>query len=449
MLERLAERAAQFPPERVAELTGIAAENIHQAARLLTASGPVSLFTWTGTGQQATATQTTRAINILYALTGYLDAPGGNVWFAKPPLADIAGFDLVDAATRQRTLAHGERPLGPASKGWVTSRDFFERVLTSDTPQALVSFGGNFLLTKPGARQAEDALGKLDFFVHSELFHTPTSRWADIILPVASCWEREGLQAGFMVSQAAENHVQLRPPVASPPGQARADTEIVFALAHQLGLDALFFAASPHAGLDHMLAPSGLSAAALRESPRGIALPLATRYRKHAEVGFATPSKRIELWSSALAKAGQDPLPDCKAPVHDPDYPWLLTCGKIVAYCHSQQRNQPSLHKHAPQPVAELALDVASRSHIAEGSRIVIRSASGTMQATARINRRLAAGTVWAQYGWWSGDTPLNYNACSPPLVFDPVSASNALRGIPCKIEALGSETPPNGNNSN
>jgi hypothetical protein len=89
---------------------------------------PLSFFTWTGTCQHTNATQTGRAIAALYALTGCLDAPGGNVWFDKPPLADVAGFDWVDAAERARTLGLAERPLGPPRRGWITSRDLFRAI---------------------------------------------------------------------------------------------------------------------------------------------------------------------------------------------------------------------------------------------------------------------------------------------------------------------------------
>lgn len=265
----------------------------------------------------------------------------------------------------------------------------------------------------------------------------PTTRWADIVLPVAACWEREGLQAGFMVSQAAESWVQLRPAVASPPGDARPDDWIVFELARRLGHAERFFDGDGEAALTHILEPLGLTPAALRAQPRGIGVPLETRYRKYEQSGFATASGKLQLWSTPLQDAGYDPLPAYHALEMEAAYPFRLTCGKIVPYCHSQQRQLPSLRRRAPQPLAELAPDVATAAGVADGQRIVVATRSGSMRARARIVRTLAPGTVWAQYGWWDETEPVAYNACCDGEAYDPPSGSNALRGVACRVARL------------
>ncbi len=427
MLERLAEHASLWPPERVTAVSGISKDSLRRAANLLAAAKPVSLYTWAGTCQQEQATTATRAINLLYALTGSLGQPGGNRWFAKPRLNNIAAFDQVTPAIRERTLGVEERPLGPPSRGWITTRDLF-RTIVSGQPypiRALVAFGGNFLVSKPATRYAEEALAKLDFFVQSELFETPSARWADLLLPAASCWEREGLQAGFLVDEAAETHVQLRPAVVRPPGEARSDTAIVFGLARVLGLSDAFFNGDEEAGLAHILAPSGLGVASLRAERRGLAAPnLGSERRLHA----------ITLWSEALAQLGEDALPTWQPPAFDSALPFTLTCGKTVAYCHSQFRQLDGLRRRQPEPVAELAPDVAMTRGIESGNLIIVRTATGEVHFRALINPRLSAATVWAQYGWWSANEAISYNAAMDGECFDAVSGSNAMRGIPCDV---------------
>lgn len=427
VLERLAERAGEWPPARVAAATGVGEEQLRAAAGLLATARPVSLYTWTGTCQQQVATAATRAVNILYALTGSLGQPGGNRWFAKPRLNDIAAFDRVTAAARQRTLGFDERPLGPPAKGWITTRDLF-RTIVGGKPypiRALVAFGGNFLVSKPATRHAEAALAGLDFFVQTELFETPTARWADLLLPAASCWEREGLQAGFMVDAAAESHVQLRPAVATPPGEARSDTAIVFGLARALGLAGDFFGGEPEAGLAHVLAPSGLDVAALRAERRGLTAP-----NLSTEAGVP----RVTLWSADLARHGDGALPGWQPPAADPARPFTLTCGKTVPYCHSQFRQIDSLRRRQPEPRAELAPDVAVARGIAADDAIVISTAFGELHCRAEINGGLAAGSIWAHYGWWQADEAISYNGAMDGECFDAVSGSNALRGIACEV---------------
>ena len=316
VFERLAERCRAWPAARVAEATGIPAAQVEAAANLIADNLPLSFFTWTGTCQHSNATQTGRAIAALYGLTGCLDAPGGNVWFSKPPLADVMGFGWVTPEERALTLGRDERPEGPPQKGWITSRDLFRAVVEGEPypVSCLISFGSNFLLSKPNTRLSEAALEQLDFFALAELVETPTARYADLLLPVCSAWEREGLQAGFQVSAAAEAQVQLRPAFVPPQGESRSDTWIVFELAKRLGLADQFFGGDPEAALTAMLAPTGLTPEALRAAPGGIALALETRYRKYEQSGFATPSGRLELHSERLRGVGLDPLPDYVAP---------------------------------------------------------------------------------------------------------------------------------------
>lgn len=111
----------------------------------------------------------------------------------------------------------------------------------------------------------------------------------------------------------------------------------------------------------------------------------------------------------------------------------MLTCGKTVPYCHSQFRQIDSLRKRQPEPVAELAPDVAMTRGIAQGDPVVVRTAMGEVHCRAEINPKLAAGTVWSHYGWWH-DKNINYNAIMDAECFDAVSGSNAMRGVPCDV---------------
>jgi len=449
VLDLLRERCAEYPPERTAELTGVGLTDLRQLALWLASEGPTSFFTWTGTAQQTNATQTTRAITTLYALTGCLDAPGGNVWFDRPPVRDIAGFEKVAPATRAQTLGIGERPLGPPQKGWITTRDLFRAIVSSEPypVRALVSFGGNFALTKPDTRHAEAALSRLDFFVMTELFMTPSAQDADLILPVASCWEREGLQAGFMVDEAAEHWLQLRPAVVAPHGESRPDNEIIFALAQRLGLGAEFFDGDPEAGLRHQLEPTGLTPEALRASPRGVATSGQSTYRKYQSKGFATPSGRVELFSQRLQKIGDDPLPDYRppqiSPAARPDlaarYPLRLTCAKWTQFCHSQQRQIAALRRTMPEALVEIHPEAGAARGIADGDRIAIETPHGRFVARARLSSNQAVDVVCAQYGWWrtaSGE-PASYNAAIDGETFDPLSGSNGLRAYLCEARRL------------
>lgn len=448
VFERLAQRCAEWPPAAVEAATGIAAQKVEAAAQLLAANLPASFFTWTGTCQHDNATQTGRAIAVLHALTGCLDAPGGNVWFTRPPVADVMAFDRVTPQDRRQTLGYAERPHGPPQKGWITTRDLF-RCIVTDTPypvSCLISFGSNFLLSKPQTRHAAEALAKLDFFALAELYETPTARHADLLLPVCTAWEREGLQAGFQVGAAAESLVQLRPAFVPPQGESRSDTWIIFELARRLGLGDQFYGADAESGLRAMLEPAGLTPEALRAAPGGITLELATRYRKYEQHGFATPSGRLELHSERLRDIGQDALPACRPLPAAPaaaGFDLTLITAKWPQYCHSQQRNLPSLRRRMPEPLLEIHPQTAARCGIGAGDWVEVRTALGAMRARARLDANLAPNVVCAQYGWWQyEDGAGDANRIIDGERFDPVAGSNSLRSTPCAVARAGDASP-------
>jgi anaerobic selenocysteine-containing dehydrogenase len=446
-----AELCRAYSPERVEAITGVPAEQVREAARLLHEHGPVSYYAWSGVGQGTNATQTSRALGLLHALTGGIDAPGGNVYFDKPALNNVFGLELMSKAQRARALGMGKHPLGPHARGWITTRELYPAI-TEGKPypvRGLVAFGSNLLATRPRPDQGEAALAALDFYAHCDLHLNPTARYADVVLPVASPWERPGLMGGFAVDQRADAHLQLRPPAVPPRGEAKPETWIVFELAKRLGLGEHFFGSDMEAGLRHVLAPSGASLEQLREHPEGVELPLETRYYKYRESGFNTPSRRVEVYSERLLEAGQPPLPEYVEPAMSPRsqpelskrFPLVLTSAKRVPYCHSQHRNIPRLRKHAPEPQIELHPNTAGARGIADGDEVLVSSPHGEMRALAHFNESLDPGVVCAQYGWWSArDEKIanaNYAALIGNEAADPVSGSLALRSYLCEVRGV------------
>jgi anaerobic selenocysteine-containing dehydrogenase len=439
--ELFAQRCADYPLARAAQLTGIPAARIAEAAELLGSQGPVSFYGWAGLNQHDQATQTSRALHLLYALTGCLDAPGGNVFFSKPPLRNVMGRDLLPAGQAAKALGVAERPLGPARHGWISEADLYQAILQQQpyAVRGLLSFGANLLATRANPQQGQEALQALGFFAHADFFHSAMSRDADILFPIAMPWEREGLQAGFFIDQAAEARVQLRTAVLPPHGEARSDAELVFELAARLGLQTEFFDGDAQAVLRHVLEPSGLTPEALRAAPEGVVLPLHTRYRKYLDKGFATPSGRVEIHAEALQAIGQPPLPEFRDALPPEGFPLLLTCAKLPDRCHSQHQQAHRTGRGERLPLIMLHPDVAAERGIAEGEAVNVTSPYGTMRARAKLDANLDTGTVWAHYGWWqavpgeAGEMAANYAGLMGPAS-DPVSGSALLRGQYCQV---------------
>ncbi|HUN40792.1 MAG TPA: molybdopterin-dependent oxidoreductase [Acetobacteraceae bacterium] len=456
-----AELCARYTPERVAEICWIAPDQVVAAAKMLWDARPVSYYAWSGHEHHANTTETARAMALLYALTGSFDQPGGNVLFPAVSSPAITGEDLPGARQMAPTVGMEKRPLGPAKWNNVSAQDFYRAVLESEPypVRGLVGFGSNLLLAFSDPLRGRRALAALDFYVHADLFMNPTAEFADIVLPVASCFEREALRFGFEISADAQSLVQFRQAVVAPPGAARPDIDIIFDLAVRLGLGEQFWNGDVEAAYRHQLAPSGLSLEALRAEPRGIRVPLTTRHAKHAEPdtqgnarGFPTPSRKVEFWSETLQTNGHAPMPDFVPPPapQAERYPLVLTCAKPTLFCQTQHRALPSLRRRAMDPEVMLHPETAARRGITAGDWVSVETQAGAMRARALLNADIDSRVVVGEHGWWQAAleanapgydpfSPLgsNYNLTVDPSARDPISGTTAHRSGCCEVSRI------------
>jgi anaerobic selenocysteine-containing dehydrogenase len=452
------ELCEEFPPDRVEALAWVTAAQVTETARLLFEARPVSYYAWSGVGQHTNATQTDRAISTLMALTGSFDAPGGNVEFARPAVRDVSGWELLSAQQRAKCIDLKRSSLGPGRNNWIGSDVLYDAILGGDpySIRGLFSFGRNFLVNHANGDRGAKALAKLDFHVHSDLMMTPTAAFADIFLPINTPWEREGLRVGFEGSQAAENLVQLRQAVIPSAGDSRSDAYVVFELAKRLGFGNLFWNGDINAGLKAILEPIDLTLDDLRARPGGVSMAGEPHYFRYRREGFKTRTGKIEIFSEVFGEAGEHPLPRFVEPAVSPyragtvEYPLVLTCAKVVHYCHGQHRHIPSLRRRSPEPEVSMHPDAARERGIDAGDWVEIRTKEGRARMRARFDASLDQRVVSAQYGWWQGndelgmpafdphaDTGANFNRLVSDQHADPISGSVGLRSSVCEIAAI------------
>jgi anaerobic selenocysteine-containing dehydrogenase len=276
----------------------------------------------------------------------------------------------------------------------------------------MVSFGSNLLVAHADGRRGREAIAALDFHVHADVFMNPTAELADIVLPVTTPFESEGLQVGFEISQAARSRVQLR---AAGGGAARRG-----ALGRPDRVRSRVSARAGRAllGRRHRrryrahLEPAGITLEALRDQPAGVQLDLRTRYRKYADAaqGFRTQTRKVELYSETMAVHGYPGLPEYEEPLVGPRtrtdltdrYPLVLTCAKDTIYLESQGRGLPALRRRAPDPQVQLHPDTAAAARgIAAGDWVSIETPNGSVRARAQFKESLAPDVVCGQHGWW------------------------------------------------
>ncbi|TCK25646.1 molybdopterin-dependent oxidoreductase [Pseudonocardia endophytica] len=457
--DHYARACAAWPLDRTSDVTTVAADSIEALVEDLSASDRIAYSIWSGLGQSANATQTDRAVATLFALTGCYDAPGGNVVLPRQPVNAVTSPQQLGPDRIARGLGIERFPIGPPTQGWITARDLCASVLDAEPyrVRALVSFGGNLLLSQPDPRRTAEALRRLDFAVHTDMFLNPTAQLADIVLPVTSPWEHEAYRAGFEITREAQEHIQLRPRMVTPVGQSRPDTDIVFDLACRLGLEGEFFHGNVEAGRNHQLAPLGLTIDVLRAAPGGVRRPLPTVHRKYAEpgdgprpTGFATRTGRVELYSELLLRHGHCPVPEHRDPAEDARFPLVLTCAKVGHFCHSQHRGINSLRSRSPAPTVRLGTALAEARGIADGDLVEIRTAHGRARMSGRVDEALHPHVVVAEHGWWEENADLslpgsdptdpkgsNYNLLVGDDERDPVSGSAPMRSTRCEIARI------------
>ncbi|TSD65251.1 molybdopterin-dependent oxidoreductase [Aeromicrobium piscarium] len=459
---RLREHSAEWTPEAVAEATTIGVAELESFFELLSRRGRIAYHSWTGVGQHSNATQTERCIATLYALLGACDRPGGNLWLQPPPLNPLSPYDLLPPEQREKALGLRDLPLGPPRLGWVTARHFCRAALEGDPypVRALVSFGNNMTVSQADGERSRAAIEALDLYVHTDMFMNPTAELADYVLPANTPWEREALRAGFEITQEAVEYLQFRPRMIDPLGESRADYEIAVDLATRLGLGEKFFDGDIRAGWDWHLAPTGVRLDDLIHGEHAARVPQVTSREKYAVVredggvtGFATPTRRVELYSQQLLEHGYRPLPTFVAPI-DPrrgrdgaPLPLILSTHKNGVYVHTSHRHVASLRRRAPDPHVDVSAELARSRGLIEGDWAVIETANGTTRARVHVDDDLHPSVVLADFGWWedcpplglprtpvSGDGSLNINAVLSDDEHDPTSGSVPLRAVACEL---------------
>jgi anaerobic selenocysteine-containing dehydrogenase len=467
VFERYAALCKKYTSEVIEATCWIPRAQLEKAANLIWHSRPVSYYAYSGHEHHANATETARAMAMLYALTGSFDAAGGNVLFPAVPSSSTTGEDLPSAKRLAPAIGFAERPLGPARWNHVSPQDFYRAVLEGlpYPVRGLIGFGTNLLLARADPVRGNAALTALDFYAHADLFMTPTAALADIVLPVASCFECEALKVGFEISEDAQSHVQLRQAIVAPPGQARSDTDFIFSLAVRLGLGDHFWNGSVEEAYRYQLAPSGITLDQLRAKPDGLRKPLTTRHMKHAAGnekgsprGFSTPSRKIEFWSETFLDNGYPALPDFVEPPIGPtarpdltsSYPLILTCAKPSLFCQTQHRALPSLRRRTLHAEIELNPATAAARGIKSGDWVDVRTPAGGMRARARFNEEIDPRVVIGEHGWWQScdelgvgaSDPLNpggtnFNLTVDPSVRDPVSGTQSHRSNLCEVRPV------------
>ncbi|MBA7562105.1 Acetylene hydratase [subsurface metagenome] len=302
--------------------------------------------------------------------------------------------------------------------------------------KAMIIDGSNPVLTWPNTNRAKEALKKVEFLVVMDLFMTPTTELAHLVLPAASSLEK----TDFVICNRITPHYMLKKKIIQYE-ECWSDAMFWLKLAHKMGYDEYFPWKDPDEFIDYWMEPSGVSVKMLtEEKPAGVSLEM--KYGTYREEGFATPSGKVEIYSDTLEKFGYDPLPIYMEPTESPvssadaaDYPLILTTGaRQLHYTHTQLRNVPKVRKLFPEPLAEIHPETASKYGIADGDMIAISTKRGSINMKARVTEDMLPQVVSIPHGW----PEANCNILTFARPADPVTGIPNYKAMLCRIEKTG-----------
>lgn len=427
--ERLAERAAEYPPERVAGICGIDAEAIRETARVY-AGAQAAIIPWGVVGDmQANSTALLQCQCILRALGGFLNkselVPGPAMGGVSN--AQLAAFDRLSPEARAKQLGRDTHPLltfraaelyrdALAAQGLPADMDILAASQIADPSSLFAAMRGegpypvkaffavanNAVMSYANQQGIIDALLNQDLVVVYDHWLTPTAQLADYVLPGDMWAERDVLGKPFDVAPAMTTGQAF----CELAGECRNWYDVVRGLAARMGLAGAFPWADAHELYDWRLAPLGLGwddAVA-----RGGAVPLELPARGR----FLTPSGKVELASSVLEKLGFDPLPAYAEPVdrgcagREDAFPYVIFAGGRERKSYNTNLHQiAELRKLEPEPLAFVNPSDAAAEGLQDGDPCRVVTAHGSVELVVKVDAAQLAGTLRVPHGWWKPET--------------------------------------------
>src|SRR4051812_26361041 len=382
---------AEYPPERVAKLCGLTADEVVKLAPDYGTIKPSAIRLNYGMQRHAGGGIAARTIACLPALVGaWRDAAGGIVLTT----ADFYKFD--HAALERPDLLAGRRPR-------TINQSKLGDALTSAEPpvKAIIIYNNNPVAVCPESDKVIAGFSREDLFtVVIDHFQTDTADYADIVLPATTQLEHYDVHKSYGHLYMLANN-----PAIAPVGEALPNSEIFRRLAARMGFDEPCFRDSDE-DICRTALGSGFDWNELKQ--RGWQrLPKPARFAPFAQGGFPTPTGRCEFYSAALEKEGVDPLPFYNPPAEVGDaalagrFPLAFISPPARHFLNSSFANLARFREFEREPHLDMHPDDAAARSIRDGDRVRVYNDRGGYTLKARVNGKPRRGVVVAPSVWW------------------------------------------------
>ncbi|MGW3108884.1 molybdopterin-dependent oxidoreductase [Streptomyces sp. NPDC001100] len=458
--EALPDFLADYAPDAVAALTGLAEDDIRTAARLIGEAGEW-MSCWTmGLNQSTHGTWNTNALVNLHLATGAICRPGSGPFSLTGQPNAMGGREmgymgpglpgqrsvLVDAEREFTEEVWGLPPDTLRADGVGRGTVEMFRKMADGEIKACWIICTNPVASVANRRTVIEGLEAAEFVVTQDVFtDTETNAYADVVLPGALWTESEGVLVN------SERTLTLARPVVDPPGEATADWRLIAAVACAMGYEKGFSydsAEEVFAEIRQFFNPvtgwdlRGVTYERLRSTP--VQWPAAEengpdrnpiRYMGGGELRFPTPSGRAVFHARPHMPAAELP---------DDDYPFVLNTGRLQHQWHTLTKTGKvaKLNKLNPGPFVELHPQDARELGIAEGDSVEVASRRGRAVLPAVVTDRVRPGGCFAPFHWNDlfGEY-LSVNAVTSDAV-DPVSFQPEFKVCAVSLAKVASAPP-------
>jgi formate dehydrogenase major subunit len=415
---------ARYSPELAESITGVPAALIRRAAELY-ATGPNSATLWAmGLTQHHTGTDIVTSLLNLMLACGMIGRWGA-------PMIPIRGQNNVQGSSDMGAIPFAftdyrrvDDPVARAdfAKAWhvpverlapTAGLKVTEFTKEGSPVRGLYIMGENPVISDPDIAHAEEWFHGLEFLAVQDIFLTETARAADVVLPGSSFAEKDGTFVN------TERRIQLSRKAVEPPGQARADLDIVLDLSRRLGVPSPYN--TPAEVFDEIarVTPSwrGVSHARLAARVGGLQYPVPDAAHEGTaflfDERFPTPDGRATL-------VPVEYLPPSELP--DADFPFFMNTGRQMYHWHTGTMTRRSQALDARESTATVELNPldAADLGVEDGEEVSITSRRNTIRIAVRLSPRVARRQVFV---------PMHYREAAANLLTNP--ALDGPSGIP------------------
>ncbi len=418
-----------YTPKRVAEITGVAEDDLYAVARLYAKTDKAMIFYTLGITEHICGTRNVMSCANLAMLTGHVGRPGAGVCPMRGQnnvqgacdmgaLPNVyAGYQPVteDAVRKKHEKAWGVKLPGKDGRKIPEMFDGAHQ----GAVKAMYILGENPVLTDPDTNHVRGALEQLEFLVVQDLFLTETAAYADVILPGSSFAEKDGTFTN------TERRVQMVRK-ATPPLPGQADWETICQMATRMGYRMHYN--HPREIWEEM--------ASLSPSMAGI-----TYKRIEEQNGLQWPCPTLEHAGTPFLHAGKftrglglfqpsEHIPAGEMP--DAEYPFLLSTGRILQHFNVTTPYSDGISSVWKKEMAEINPADAEKLGLQNGDRAKITSRRGEVITHVKVTERVLPGVIWMSFHYASTQT----NALTSNHL-DPITGTGEYKVAAVKIEKV------------